>query len=206
MTSQEFKEACLLTESNDFEAIKERLTNYKTMRLLHAALGLVTEAAEFADQLKKHIFYGKELDGINLLEELGDGNWYESIALDALEKDYEDVFKAIISKLKLRYGTAKFSVDRAINRDLELERTFLDNELTNAVYYPKHILEKMRALNDISDRQFEEMVRRIHTTKVDHTLENCPVMREEAQDCLEVAKDIFETVHGHDIPTKIGEE
>lgn len=195
MNPKEFKEACLLTESNNFEEIIERFNNPKVIRLLHAALGLSTEANEFVDQLKKHLFYGKPLDEVNLLEELGDGNWYESVALDVLEKEYEEVFQVIISKLILRYGSAKFSANKAINRDLDIERSFLENELTNAACYPRHILEKMRALNDISEIQFQTMVRKFHTSTVDHSLEDCLAIN-----TTEVEDNEFE------VPTKIGEE
>jgi hypothetical protein len=34
--------------------------------------------------LKKHIMYGKEIDEVNAIEELGDSNWYEGLAIDVL--------------------------------------------------------------------------------------------------------------------------
>lgn len=144
MNAKDFKEACLLTESNDMSAILSRLDNPKTIRLLHAAMGLVTEAAEFTDALKKHIFYGKELNEENLLEELGDGNWYESIALDALEREYEIVFKAIIMKLKKRYG-ASFSEHSALVRNLEEEEKTLS----------LHLAEPIIDCKETSDGEFE---------------------------------------------------
>jgi NTP pyrophosphatase (non-canonical NTP hydrolase) len=48
-------------------------------REFHAAMGLVTETAEFLDAFKKHIFYGKPLDKVHLLEEIGDMMWYVAI-------------------------------------------------------------------------------------------------------------------------------
>ena len=42
----------------------------------HALYGLVTEAAEALDTLKKVKFYGKEFDKVHALEELGDIRWY----------------------------------------------------------------------------------------------------------------------------------
>ena len=40
--------------------------------LMHAALGLSGEAGEFADAIKKHLVYGRELDRENAIEELGE--------------------------------------------------------------------------------------------------------------------------------------
>lgn len=48
---------------------------------LHCTMGLVTEFGEFVDPLKRHIFYGKELDVVNLKEELGDMMWYLAIPI-----------------------------------------------------------------------------------------------------------------------------
>lgn len=51
----------------------------KELDLLHCATGLVTESAELVDAIKKHVFYGKPLDVVNIKEELGDLLWYVAI-------------------------------------------------------------------------------------------------------------------------------
>jgi len=94
-------------------------------RLLHAGIGLATEAAEFLDALKKHIFYGKELDRVNLKEEIGDLQWYCAIALDELDSTFEEVQDTNIAKLKARYPD-KFTEERAEVRDLPAERKILE--------------------------------------------------------------------------------
>ncbi len=96
-------------------------------RLLHAGIGLATESGEFLDALKKSIFYGKELDIVNLKEELGDVLWYMAIAMDALGTDFETEMKKNIKKLKARYGE-KFSQDSAEKRDLKREREILEEK------------------------------------------------------------------------------
>lgn len=93
-------------------------------RLLHAMIGMCTETGEFADALKRHIFYGKSYDPVNLKEEIGDILWYVACACNALELDMQDVMDTNIAKLKARYGE-KFSEERAENRNLELEREIL---------------------------------------------------------------------------------
>ncbi|MFZ1736087.1 MAG: nucleoside triphosphate pyrophosphohydrolase family protein [Candidatus Moraniibacteriota bacterium] len=95
-------------------------------RLLHAGIGLATESGEFLDALKKSIFYGKELDRVNLKEELGDVLWYMAIAMDALGTDFETEMEKNIKKLKARYGE-KFSQDSAENRNLKKEREILED-------------------------------------------------------------------------------
>lgn len=94
-------------------------------RLLHAGIGMVTESAEFIDAIKKHVFYGKPLDKVNLKEELGDLLWYIEIAMDALGTTAEELQRTNIAKLKARYPN-KFSLENAENRDLATERAILE--------------------------------------------------------------------------------
>jgi len=125
MDAKQYKENALKTESNDFQAITNRLSNPKMIRLLHAAMGMQTEVAEFTDMLKKHIFYGKPLDEVNLKEEIFDQTWYLAIAIDALKYTFEEGFQCNIEKLKARYPN-KFTEKDAINRDLDKEREILE--------------------------------------------------------------------------------
>lgn len=125
MNSKEYIQDAIRTESTDFAGMNNRLNEDGTKRLLHAGIGLSTEAGEFLDALKKHIFYGKELDRVNLKEELGDLFWYMAIACDELDIEFEPIMKRNIEKLKARYGE-KFSETRAEIRDLEKEREILE--------------------------------------------------------------------------------
>jgi len=96
--------------------------------ILHAAMGKVTEAGEFMDQLKKHLIYGAPLDHTNLKEEIGDGMWYDALALRKLGSDFETEGRRNIAKLFKRYPD-KFDADHAINRDLDGEREVLEEDL-----------------------------------------------------------------------------
>ena len=118
-----FIEKALRTESVPKIEMTEGLT-----RLLHAALGMQTESAEFSDQLKKHIFYGKPLDKVNLKEELGDQLWYIAIALAALDSDFETEMARVINKLQVRYPD-KFTNELAEVRNLVAEREELEKQL-----------------------------------------------------------------------------
>jgi NTP pyrophosphatase (non-canonical NTP hydrolase) len=127
MNSKEFINLALKTESNDFEKIISRLDNEKALRLLHASMGLVTEAAEIMDALKKYIFYGKPVDVVNIKEELGDSFWYKAIAVDELGTSFDEIWDMVIAKLKSRYGD-KFNEEGALNRNLEVERNILEGK------------------------------------------------------------------------------
>lgn len=105
-----------------------RFSSPKFIRLLHAGIGMATESGEFLDQLKKHGFYGKELDVINLMEELGDQDWYMNLCCDVLHTTMRVIEEANIKKLAARYGE-KFSEDAALIRNLTLELDILKKDL-----------------------------------------------------------------------------
>src|SRR5208337_3622951 len=94
-----------------------RASSKQVIRLLHGAMGLVTEAAEIIDALKKHVFYGKPIDLVNISEEQGDAEWYQAILCDEVGKGLDAVHETNIAKLEKRYGP-KFDAHRALNRDL----------------------------------------------------------------------------------------
>lgn len=118
----------LRTESSIFNKLHDLEKEYSTSRLVHAAFGMQTETAEFTDALKKSLFYGKPLDTVNLKEELGDLLWYVALAMDELGTDFETEMTRVIIKLKTRYPD-KFTADKALNRDLEVERQVLESEV-----------------------------------------------------------------------------
>ena len=57
----------------------ERTNAQDQDRILHGAIGMMTEAGEILDIFKKHIFYGKPVDVVHLKEEIGDFFWYLAI-------------------------------------------------------------------------------------------------------------------------------
>ena len=97
----------------------------KEKRLLHSAMGMVTEAGEFLEAVIDSAFRGINLDETNLKEEIGDTLWYQSIALDALDTSFSEEEKRVIAKLKHRYPE-KFNFDDSENRDLDGERKILE--------------------------------------------------------------------------------
>ena len=93
--------------------------------LLHAGLGMATEAAEFLDVLKKEHAYGKIMDRVNLVEEVGDLLWYCALACRALDIDLQAVANTNIEKLRVRYPE-KYTDAQAITRNIPAERSLLE--------------------------------------------------------------------------------
>jgi hypothetical protein len=123
MNEKQFIREALLTESRTGPIV---LTERQS-RILHSAMGMVTEASEFLDMLKKHIFYGKPFDLTNAIEEMGDSDWYRAIFIDATMTNPDEIRSSCIRKLRKRYGN-NFSSDKEINRNLEEERKALENK------------------------------------------------------------------------------
>lgn len=114
------------TEAPITSEMVARFSDPLLIRLDHASAGFTTEAGEFADQLKRHKFYGKSLDRTNLLEEVGDLLWYVALACNALDETIESVQEKNIGKLRVRFPD-KFSEVDALDRDLDSERKSLES-------------------------------------------------------------------------------
>lgn len=100
--------------------------NEQTIRLLHAAMGLATEAGEFIEALIAHIEHGEELDLVNLAEEIGDVEWYSAIGSDTTGVPLSKIMYTNIKKLEKRFGS-KFNTKGALIRKLDEERAILDD-------------------------------------------------------------------------------
>lgn len=109
--------------AGDSEEIKQRLSGNVT--LLHGIIGICTEAGEIQDQFKKHVWYGKELDMVNIKEELGDILWYIQLICNEMVVTITDLQITNMRKLEQRYK-GKFSTGAALDRDLEAERKELE--------------------------------------------------------------------------------
>ena len=94
---------------------------------LHMAIGASTEANELLDAYKKQFAYGKELDKVNVSEEIFDCFWYLVNLCRMLEIDIEKGLQTNIAKLEARYPE-KFTDYHANNRDLEKERKILEGK------------------------------------------------------------------------------
>lgn len=98
---------------------------YWELRLDHAVDGICTEAGELKDILKKRKYYDKPIDKVNAKEEIGDILWYVNLMCRVLGTSIEVELERNHAKLLARYPD-KFSQDKALNRDLEKERSVLE--------------------------------------------------------------------------------
>ena len=124
---------CNLSEigENDTEYL-ESIADNVNIDILHGVLGVFTESVEMIEAVLKtmehpptHEMYQK-MDDVNMVEEIGDMEWYLAMLYRSLET-YPEVAKQInIDKLRARYP-GKFTTDAAINRDTDTERTILEN-------------------------------------------------------------------------------
>ena len=78
----DYVKLALRTESKVCPWTGESFT--QAQRVDHAMRGLVTEVGELVDAYKRHLYYGEELDIVNIKEEIGDCFWYIALASDAL--------------------------------------------------------------------------------------------------------------------------
>lgn len=122
------RELAVQTEAPVTPEMLQRFQNPETIRILHAAMGLSTEAGELLDNLKKHLFYGKDIDKVNLMEEMGDLDWYLNLLCHSLDITMDVISLANVQKLAARYG-GKFSEHRAVIRDLRKELEELKTNL-----------------------------------------------------------------------------
>ncbi len=84
--------------------------------LMHCAMGIASEAGEIADCIKKHTIYGQTLNLDNLIEELGDLEFFlEHLRqLTYISRSY--TLEANVAKLSKRYPGFRYSNQAAQDR------------------------------------------------------------------------------------------
>ena len=97
------------------DAILYTLTPEKS-NLWHMATGVSGEAGELLDAIKKHVVYNKPLDLDNVIEELGDIEFYMQGLRSNLELCRSDIIIANRNKLSARYSQGTYSDKQAQDR------------------------------------------------------------------------------------------
>lgn len=90
--------------------------NERDIEILHMAVGICGEAGELIDAVKKRCYYNKQLDIQNVIEELGDLEFYMEGMRQLLNISREETLKANIAKLGERYKNFKYSDKAAQER------------------------------------------------------------------------------------------
>lgn len=84
--------------------------------LLHMAVGVSGEAGELLDAVKKSAIYGKPLDHKNMVEELGDLEFYMSRIRQIIGVSRDEVLEKNYEKLSKRYSDGAYSNNQAQKR------------------------------------------------------------------------------------------
>jgi NTP pyrophosphatase (non-canonical NTP hydrolase) len=83
---------------------------------LHMAVGISGEAGELLDAIKKWAIYQKPLDLENVIEELGDLEFYMEGLRQSLNLTRIETLMENIAKLQKRYSRGEYSNDQANER------------------------------------------------------------------------------------------
>lgn len=90
--------------------------NLRAVNLIHMVMGIGGETGELVDAIKKHTVYGRPLDIQNVIEELGDLEFYMEGLRQELGLSRKQILDANIVKLQKRYSDGysdKAAHDRA---------------------------------------------------------------------------------------------
>lgn len=96
-------------------AIVESLDPEKA-HLLHMAIGIAGEAGELLDAIKKHVIYNKVIDLKNVVEELGDLEFYMEGMRQGIGIHRGFILNQNIAKLEERYKGLQYSDKAAQER------------------------------------------------------------------------------------------
>lgn len=88
----------------------------KEMMLVWLALGLIGEAGEVAEHIKKGVLHRHGIKVEKVKEELGDVMWYVAGICTTLDLDLEEVLADNIKKLEIRYPQGTFTSEDSKKR------------------------------------------------------------------------------------------
>ena len=81
--------------------------------LVHMSMGVSGEAGELIDAIKKYTMNQRELDLVNVIEEIGDIYFYLQGMEAALGLTREEILRRNIVKLNERYSEGSYSNEQA---------------------------------------------------------------------------------------------
>ncbi len=107
MTFKEYQDGAMYTFSGQDDPLREKV--------LATVCGLSGESGEYADMVKKLFYHGHEIDGVDVLLELGDILYYVAVAAKIWGSSLEEVAEMNQEKLRRRYPFG-FSKEGSIGR------------------------------------------------------------------------------------------
>lgn len=90
--------------------------NGRSADAVHMALGIAGETGELIDAVKKWAIYGKPLDIANVVEELGDLEFYLEGLRQCIGLTRNDTLRENVLKLSKRYSAGHYSDRQAQQR------------------------------------------------------------------------------------------
>ena len=114
MLEAKYDEMTVVLSKKGSDIIKD--LNPTKADLLHMAVGVAGEAGELLDAVKKATIYGKPLDHKNMVEELGDLEFYMSRIRQIIGVSREDILEHNFKKLSKRYAKGNYSNEQAQER------------------------------------------------------------------------------------------
>lgn len=114
------REGIYTVKLNDYQRLSRRTlpTGNRLDNLSNYALGICGESGEVADELKKVIYHGHDLDAEKIKGELGDVLHYVAGIATFLEIDLNDIAHSNINKLKERFPNGFTTEDSIRRRDI----------------------------------------------------------------------------------------
>lgn len=100
--------------------------------IIHAIIGIFTEAGEMLEALIEAIDLDKSLDAVNAKEETGDLFWYVAILARECGFTFDAAQRVNIQKLRARFPD-RFTEYDANNRNLAVERDILERPIVGTV-------------------------------------------------------------------------
>lgn len=100
------------------ESIRTDWPDWRARRddgVIHAALGLASEAGEIAGVVQKWVGQGHGLDRDAIIDELGDALWFAAKLARMLDVPLSRVMLANVAKLEARYPDG-FEAERSVRR------------------------------------------------------------------------------------------
>lgn len=114
------KKGRMTMDMNEYQKLAARTqhpTQTSEESLLNGILGLVGEAGEVVDEMKKVYFQGHEFDVESIKFEVGDVLWYIALICKGLGCSMSEVAEMNIEKLRIRYPSEEgFRTEDSINR------------------------------------------------------------------------------------------
>lgn len=77
--------------------------------MMHMAIGIAGEAGELLDAVKRHVIYNKLMDYGNLIEEMGDLEFFLEGLRQQIDVTREHVLQMNMNKLAKRYKEKQYS-------------------------------------------------------------------------------------------------